>query len=66
MTCKEMLSKSLKIAENLVNIGIGQGDFVTIITEHHNDLVPLVLGIMACGATSNALHTGFTPRKFIC
>lgn len=60
MTSKEMRLKSLKVAENLRNIGIKSGDYITFVANNQNDLVPLVIGALACGAIINPLHVGFT------
>lgn len=65
MTCKEMLQKSKNVAANLVKLGVKVGDYVTIVSEQHDDLASIVIGALACGAVVNALHTSFTISECI-
>lgn len=64
MSVGELCARSLKIAQQLTKqLGLQWGDRVCVSADHHDDLVPLVLGMLVRGVVINALHTGFTMRK---
>lgn len=66
MSVGELRARSLKIAQQLTEqLHLRWGDRVCVSADHHDDLVPLVLGMLLRGVIINALHTGFTMRESI-
>lgn len=63
MTCSEMRFKSLKVAENLEKLGILRGDHITVVAEHSDNVLPILIGALAMGAVINPLYTGSITSK---
>lgn len=52
------------MAENLEKLGIQQGDHVSIIAHHRNDVSPIYVGVLAYGAVVNMMFFDLTARKY--
>lgn len=61
MTALEMRLKSLKIAEQLVHrFSLLPGDAVTLVVDQHDDLAPLVIGLLVAGMVVNPMNPDLT------
>lgn len=62
MTALEMRQKSLKIAEQVVKrMQLVPDDTVTLVTEQHDELAPLVIGLLIAGMVVNPLSPDCQP-----
>lgn len=59
LTCLEVRSMSIRVAENLKRLGFKMGDIVSIASRNRWDLAPLVFGCLTNGIPVNTLDAMF-------
>lgn len=59
LTVAEIKRRSLSCAQNLLKMGIKQGDVVVIYSQVNKDVAPVILGTLLIGAIFNTFETTF-------
>lgn len=63
LTCKEILERSICVADNLKKLEFKQGDVFAVISRNNEDVAPVVFGALFLGATLNTLDVTLDECK---
>ncbi|XP_037028878.1 4-coumarate--CoA ligase 1-like [Bradysia coprophila] len=65
MTNGEIRWRSIRAAQNLINLGIGFDDVIQVISKNHHYLAPIMFGALSIGAPINAIDVQFTKDEMV-
>lgn len=63
LTCKEVKLSSIRVAQNLLRLGIKADDVIGFVCRNSKNVVPLIYGCALIGAPINSLHISFSKDK---